>query len=759
MRVAKGCLGLLVVAALAACGSGSNAQSPITGTRLLASTVVVAPPTITTFKNTRGQYTITKTANGFTVTDNLGLEASVTIAAGTRLRFSDMSVALDTDGLAGQAYRIYKASFNREPDPEGYGFWLGALDNGTPMAEVAAGFVDSDEFRRLYGSNPTNSDVLDKIYRNVLGRAGDADGFAFWLGVLDRKEDTLAGVLRGFSESDENKAGVQELIQNGIAYLEYGFKYTAVAPPAIQSVKAVDPVTRANSIIADNSAALSVPSTVAAPPTSTNLRLWIYDPRNPAVALGSPGMFLQKGTGSWSFVAANADGSLNTTLTQGNYNFDVLEPNNASASALFYRKRYTALVTASGAVSVSGQSANANGVYTVTVMSGVAKDKRDSLVALAKVNVADFQKTSSCQLLDQVNPTRTIDTQNLAAGFPKNNTRLPSYGHLKALIVPVDFPDVNGVDAPGTFFTPLANNMRDFYLKQSYGRLAFDFEILPQWVRLPFTVDQFGFDASQGGDPTGYVYSILAQTDTKIDFSQYDVVYFLIPQQMPAARLGFGPAFSFPLYLSTGYLGNGAMGGTDMYSNLSRGVPGAQWQWMAHETGHLFGLYDEDYKHQSPTLGNWGIMANNWSTDVIEHNGWDRYQQGWLSNAQVACTPKSQLTATGTTVKLNPLVRQNSLTKIAAVPLSSSKVLVMESRKSEGYDKIATGNEGVLVYTVDMTLGTLSGTYVTRRRPGSTDSLFRDAALRAGESVTVEGVVVTVLQQTSGGDTIRISTQ
>jgi M6 family metalloprotease-like protein len=755
MKHLTSCTVLLMAALLAACSGGDRAAPPAPANRLLASTTAVAGPTV--FPSTRGQYTITKAASGFLVTDNMGREAPVTVPDGARLRFADMSVALDIDGLAGKAYRIYKASFNREPDPAGYGFWLGALDGGTPLAEVAAGFVDSDEFRLLYGSNPTNAQVLDKIYRNVLGRAGDAGGTTYWLGVLDKKEDTLAGVLRGFSESDENKAGVQELIQNGIQFMEFGIKYPATAAPALESVKVAAPVVSASSIVASTTPALPIPSTVATPASTTNFHIWIYDPRNTSIKLASPGIFIQKDGGAFTLVATNADGSLNMTLTQGSYNFDVLEP--SGTSSLFYRNRYAAQVSAAGKVTITGYEANANGVFTVTVMASDVKAKRDALAAFASVNVADFKQTSSCQLLDQVNPVRTISTANLAAGFPKNNTRLPSFGRIKALIVPVDFPDVNGVDAPGPFFTPLANDVRDFYMKQSYGRVAFDFEILPQWVRLPFTVDLFGFDAAQGGDPTGYVNAILALTDTKVDFTQYDVVYFLIPQQMPKERLGFGPAFSFPLYTRNGFIGNSSMGGTDMYYQESKGTIGGKWKWMAHETGHLFGLYDEDNNHQSASLGTWGIMAMNWTNEAIEHNGWDRYQQGWLTNMQVACMAKDKLTAEGSTVKLNPLVRQNSLTKLAMVPLSTSKILVMESRKSEGYDKISAANEGVLVYTVDMTLGSLKAGYVTRRRPGSVDASFRDAALRSGESVTVDGVVVTVVQQSSSGDTIRIGTR
>lgn len=83
----------------------------------------------------------------------------------------------------------------------------------------------------------------------------------------------------------------------------------------------------------------------------------------------------------------------------------------------------------------------------------------------------------------------------------------------------------------------------------------------------------------------------------------------------------------------------------------------------------------------------------------------------------------------------------------------------MESRKNEGYDRIAAGNEGVLVYTVDMTLATLKGGYRTVRRPGSIDPNFEDAALRSGESVSVDGVTVTVTASGKDGDTVRISRQ
>jgi riboflavin synthase alpha subunit len=56
-----------------------------------------------------------------------------------------------------------------------------------------------------------------------------------------------------------------------------------------------------------------------------------------------------------------------------------------------------------------------------------------------------------------------------------------------------------------------------------------------------------------------------------------------------------------------------------------------------------------------------------------------------------------------------------------------------------------------------MTIGQLGGGYKTIRRPGSTDRDFRDAALQQGDSVTVEGVTITVTTSASLADTVTIS--
>lgn len=387
--------------------------------------------------------------------------------------------------------------------------------------------------------------------------------------------------------------------------------------------------------------------------------------------------------------------------------------------------------------------------------SSQALAARAALDKLATEPASTFKATSPCQLIDQVTPNRSYST-DLSAGFPKVRTRLKSYGNIKALIVPIDFTDIVGKDNPVTYFTPIAQGVNNYYNTISYGRVAFDFTIIPNYVHMDFPISKYGIANTVGaGDVEGYRQAVLKATDPLIDYANYDAVYWLVPKEMPMSLMGWGPAITAPMPVSGGYIINGATGGADMYFNEQNGVIGSTWKWMAHETGHAFGWYDEDYKHQSSSLGNWGLMSQSWTNDVIEQNAWDRYLQGWLEESQIGCTSKVSL-ATAKDFTLSALGENNGEQKAVMIPLSSSKILVVESRHKSSLDNFKQTGEGVLVYTVDMTIGQLGGGYVTIRRPGSTDPNFRDAALRPGDSVTVDGVTITVTKSGATSDSVNL---
>ena len=172
------------------------------------------------YSGAKSAYTIVNNTSSVTVSS--GVDGIDTLKNVERLKFSDVTVALDIDGTGGQCYRIYKAAFARTPDSAGLGYWISVMDVGTSLKSVGGGFIGSDEFKSVYGTNPTNDALVTKFYTNVLGRAPDADGAAYWTGILNNKYDTVANVLANISESAENKASLVGLIGNGFEYTPYG---------------------------------------------------------------------------------------------------------------------------------------------------------------------------------------------------------------------------------------------------------------------------------------------------------------------------------------------------------------------------------------------------------------------------------------------------------------------------------------------------------------------------------------------------------
>lgn len=100
-----------------------------------------------------------------------------------------------------QLSRLYLAYFRRTPDEEGLDFWLGQRRSGLRLDAVSSEFARSAEFQQTYGALD-NAGFIDLIYANVLRRAPDSAGRAYWISLLDSGEDR-GKVMQGFSESAE----------------------------------------------------------------------------------------------------------------------------------------------------------------------------------------------------------------------------------------------------------------------------------------------------------------------------------------------------------------------------------------------------------------------------------------------------------------------------------------------------------------------------------------------------------------------------
>lgn len=109
--------------------------------------------------------------------------------------------SLDVTSERARISRLYLAYFLRLADYSGLQFWMSQRSNGRTLVGISDAFAASPEFTNRYGALDNRSFVL-LVYQNVLGRAPDAPGLAFWTQKLN--EGTPRGqVMIGFSESEE----------------------------------------------------------------------------------------------------------------------------------------------------------------------------------------------------------------------------------------------------------------------------------------------------------------------------------------------------------------------------------------------------------------------------------------------------------------------------------------------------------------------------------------------------------------------------
>ncbi|MFZ6733718.1 DUF4214 domain-containing protein [Undibacterium sp. Ji42W] len=142
------------------------------------------------------------------------LDSGLLTRAGVEYSFL---IAPEYSPVAEQIVRLYLAAFNRIPDTDGFTFWMGVHRNGGSNSQIAQVFAQSEEFVSKYGANLSNSQFLDLIYQNVLGRGADAAGRDYWVGQMTN------GMARGeivnqFAQSQEFKIAASTKVYASVVY-------------------------------------------------------------------------------------------------------------------------------------------------------------------------------------------------------------------------------------------------------------------------------------------------------------------------------------------------------------------------------------------------------------------------------------------------------------------------------------------------------------------------------------------------------------
>lgn len=113
-------------------------------------------------------------------------------------------------GTVNPVIRLYFAYFDRVPDIGGLNFWKAKFRAGAGSLDgIADFFATSDEFKATYPTIQTTADFVSMVYFNVLHRAPDSVGMAYWVAQLRLGNMSKGRVMNLFAQSDENVEATQ----------------------------------------------------------------------------------------------------------------------------------------------------------------------------------------------------------------------------------------------------------------------------------------------------------------------------------------------------------------------------------------------------------------------------------------------------------------------------------------------------------------------------------------------------------------------
>jgi M6 family metalloprotease-like protein len=335
---------------------------------------------------------------------------------------------------------------------------------------------------------------------------------------------------------------------------------------------------------------------------------------------------------------------------------------------------------------------------------------------------------------------------DVALGIPRAPFRLKATGDVRFAVLFVDFSDAPAAMTPQEALAVVAP-AQEFMRTVSYGKMRLAFTPHYQWLRMSKPSTDYGmargitFQAHKA-----YIEEAVRLAGDALDGRDADALLVLANPAVKAIDAGpaFTPVPPFGIRAGGKTLLNAMTSGGDL---LHWG-----WAWFPHELGHdlsLPDLYGDGaagrYLHAH--VGEFGIMGQIGGR-APEYFAWERWQLGWLDDAQVAC-----VTGRARQVRLEPVERPGGV-KMAIVPTGPASAVVVESRRAEGYDRDLP-QPGVLVYEIDTHRPSQQGPLRILPRTAIDAGRF-GSVLLPGKGLHLGGLSIVFKGSDARGDTIEV---
>jgi M6 family metalloprotease-like protein len=352
------------------------------------------------------------------------------------------------------------------------------------------------------------------------------------------------------------------------------------------------------------------------------------------------------------------------------------------------------------------------------------------------------------------------DLRNFSSGFPIKPERMTLSASTKVAVLAVDFKDLRATSNPRKDLADALSAMNSYFRSASTKPVSFSFITPSTYFNLPNSVADYGlggdffaggFDQKKQENYWNYVRAAIAVADPSVDFTGVKTIIVAGPPNTTNAQIGVFVAQAATsdqaFQTAEGPVANVLIRGNDQVRDL------ANW---THEMGHMLGLTDiRDTRNlgaqKSDGMGFFDLMAN---PMVPELTVWHRFLLGIVNDNQIRCVTQE----TASFHWIRPVAEKTSGVKGVVIPLGPFEALVVESRRSLGYDtRLRKSQEGALVYSLDTRIKYRQSPVKIIPPARSVDRFSElDSAFRKNESVVFRNWKISVVESGIFGEVIKV---
>jgi hypothetical protein len=341
-------------------------------------------------------------------------------------------------------------------------------------------------------------------------------------------------------------------------------------------------------------------------------------------------------------------------------------------------------------------------------------------------------------------------------------------------VIPIEFSDFPSNGTPEKDYGKYFKYIKDGYFNLSDGRVKINFSTPSSYFKLDTTAKSYstGKTFSYGGiwqwvdmDLRRLFDDITVKVDNSIDFSNVTTNMFIFPPTTDDVYIAHRPSPDLntaeKVIKSNYVFPPNSLGdrrswyGVEPFLHLHE----LQHAWNKLDD-HLGDLEDESKFPTDLGTGSWGIMSG-MRTDFLF---WDKWITNMVDDSQIICVdPKKD-----STNWIKPSSYFGVFEKAIVIPVSTTKVIVVESIRSAGFNyKIPESQTGALVYVVDTT--NTKGGYginVLRTKEEMSGPLADEltgprfflwnAALRGNEYIIIDDYKISIAESGDFGDVVRV---